>query len=911
MGIKVTESVACFLKAKTVPDLAAMYSDEMEVQINVAQDDGEPIDGRAGCYTNKVQEWYPIRIPRKAATEPEDNDHDIRWDIAAHAQGIGMTGWNWKRKKTYWLAFDFDSISNHVRKGLTDAEISQVKEAAKKIPWVTVRKSTSGRGLHLYVMLAEQTPSGWVGGYDTNNHSEHAALARSVLGLMAATVDFDFSGKIDVCGGNMWVWHRKQVGTDGLTLVKKGEVLNSALIPVNWRDHVPVIRGERKRPKLADVPDDCNNIEELTGTHLRIALSDVHKKLVSFLQESGAMHWWDADRHLLVAHTADLKEAHKKLSLRGIFDTLATGKDKGADQNCFMFPLENGGWVVRRHTPGVNEHPCWEQDGRGWTRCFYNVETSFETAARANNGVEHSKGGYVFMGVQEATNALKNLGVSLDLPADINNRREVIVRERKDGKLVVQFTRDNSDSTLNMNGWISEGTKWSKVVTAKSISTANLDTSGDTLGDAIIRHLVDTDHRDAGWCIRNQMGLWQFESLTNLQLALKSLGFNNADASKALGSNVLRAWRLVNRPFEPEYPGNREWNKDAAQFRFAPALNRENLQFSTWTRIFKHLGANLDQYMQEDEWCVANGIKTGGDYLLYWTASMFQRPTMPLPYLFLWSEEQRTGKSMFHESLSLLMTRGYTDAGNALSNQQGFNGELLGAVLCPIEEKDLTNKSTAYTRIKHWVTAVQLPIHPKNGTPFMVPNTTHWVHCANSKDATPIFPGDTRITMIHVGQINILEMIPKFEMIRMLEDEAPAFLRFILDLELPKAPDRLGLPVITTDEKRLASARNQNLVLAFVEENLYNAPGHTLLYGDVYDRFVASLEDDAQKYEWTKPKFTRDLPLWCVHGRLTNDPRKHIGNVAWKFDASGKEQPKPENKPPYASLLGVLRQGAG
>ena len=59
-----------------------------------------------------------------------------------------------------------------------------------EIPWVTVRKSTGGNGIHLYVFLPD---------VPTANHTEHAALARAVLGQMSALVGFDFKAKVDAC----------------------------------------------------------------------------------------------------------------------------------------------------------------------------------------------------------------------------------------------------------------------------------------------------------------------------------------------------------------------------------------------------------------------------------------------------------------------------------------------------------------------------------------------------------------------------------------------------------------------------------------------------------------------------------------------------------------------------------------
>ena len=42
---------------------------------------------------------------------------------------------------------------------------------------------------------------------------------------------------------------------------------------------------------------------------------------------------------------------------------------------------------------------------------------------------------------------------------------------------------------------------------------------------------------------------------------------------------------------------------------------------------------------------------------------------------------------------------------------------------------------------------------------YMVPNTTHWIQCANKSKHVPIFPGDTRVTLVFVPAL--MEEIPK------------------------------------------------------------------------------------------------------------------------------------------------------
>ena len=133
--------------------------------------------------------------------------------------------------------FDFDAITAHAKGiGVSNEELERIKQAAMAWPYVEVRKSTGGGGIHLYVYFDEA-------GIPTANHTEHAALARCILGMMSSETGFDFASQIDACGGNMWFWHRKMTPeNEGLKLIKPAEkVLSVADLPPNWRDHIEVV----------------------------------------------------------------------------------------------------------------------------------------------------------------------------------------------------------------------------------------------------------------------------------------------------------------------------------------------------------------------------------------------------------------------------------------------------------------------------------------------------------------------------------------------------------------------------------------------------------------------------------------------------------------------------------------------
>jgi hypothetical protein len=373
---------------------------------------------------------------------------------------------------------------------------------------------------------------------------------------------------------------------------------------------------------------------------------------------------------------------------------------------------------------------------------------------------------------------------------------------------------------------------------------------------------------------------WVQEPVTHVKFALRSLGLKDAEVASVLGDNIFKRWTMVNKPFQPEYPGDRQWNRDACQLQFYPS-KRDKLNYPTWMKILSHVGDNLTTALKDFEWATTNGILTGADYLKCWIASLFQCPEESLPYLFLFGPEA-SGKTIFHEALSLLITRsGYMDAGTALLSQQGFNGELLNAIICVVEEKNLSHQNKmAYTRIKDWVTSDLIMIHPKGGTPYLASNTTHWIQCSNDISFCPVFPGDTRITMMYVDNINKDDWESKRDLMTRLRKEAPDFLGEVMRIELPVSTDRLNVPVITTSEKVILQKQNQSALEQYIDEFCFYAPGYFIKVSDFYEEFIKWL-DPGEAYNWTKHKIGKVLPLPFVKGRM-RDSQFYIGNISFK-----------------------------
>jgi len=891
VGILKTDAIKQFLLNLTHADLANMYSSNMECQVNVVQGDGERVEGEYNGkrwlgWSDGLTTWKSFRIPWNASTKPEYIDKVIKFDLAKHVEGIGMTGWDWYNKTSKWVAFDFDSIVSH-KEGLTYQQLDDIEREASNIDWVTVRKSTSGNGTHLYTHLEPPVP--------TSNHNEHAALARAILGQLAAQTGFDFINKVDICGGNMWVWHRKMVDSDGLKIIKQGVPLKE--VPKNWRDHVKVITGNRRKNLPQEIDSQSDNVadidrmfSELTGTYVKESLDTDHKKLIDFLTENDCLWWWDQDNNMLVTHTFHLLEAYDSLDCKGFFSTSATGKDRGRDHNCFLYPLRRGGWVVRRFTPGVRESDSWDQDGGGWTRCFFNVEPDLNIAARSSEGIEHPTGGYVFNNALDAQKAARALGADVSLPNWAQGRKAKL-KEHKDGRLIVEFARDSTDRYDDIKDWLEDGKNWKKIFNASLSGPVN---SENKNYDDIVRHLVSEQDKDAGWTV-NADGNWVEEPLAHIKLALRSLNVSAKDSGSVLGDSIFRRWTLVNKPFQPEYPGDRQWNRDSCQLMFNPSKS-DDLHYPTWSKLLTHVGDSLTPELIKSDWAQNNSITTGAEYLKCWIASLFQKPEEHLPYLYLWGPEA-SGKSMFHEALSLLITpSGYQRAENALESQSGFNGELRNAIICVVEEVNLAKKNgLAYKRIKDWVTAVHLPVHTKNQTPYMSVNTTHWIQCSNDQDSCPIFSGDTRIMVLYVDSLPEGSWENKRSLIVKLRKEAPDFLGSLLKLEIPESPDRLGVPVISTSAKEEIQKRNQSCLEQFISEECFYSPGHTVTFNEFYNRFAGNIDSSDIAY-WTKIKVGRNLPKPYVKGRGA-DGITMVANISFNEPiVGGKELMAVDNR---------------
>ena len=148
-------------------------------------------------------------------------------------------------------------------RALTNAQLDKVRLAVEPIDYAELRRSTRGKGLHLYLLLMDVL---------VGNHTEQAALARALLGMLCHDAGLDFAPLFDCLGSNMWIWSRRAtLENRGFELLKPAtRVLTPDDLPRNWRDHLEVVTSRRTRVFVPGVDED--SFSETAGAY-KVALT--------------------------------------------------------------------------------------------------------------------------------------------------------------------------------------------------------------------------------------------------------------------------------------------------------------------------------------------------------------------------------------------------------------------------------------------------------------------------------------------------------------------------------------------------------------------------------------------------------------------------------------------------------------
>lgn len=868
---------------------------DLETQI-LCSTDGEPVEG-SKRFTADGEVWGNIRWPHKANTnEPEFTPRAISYDIGKRMVAVGTTWWNWRHRQSWRLGFDVDSIIGHAEGvGVSQEVIDAV--ARIDIPWLEIVRSTRGKGLHLYVVFGPPYPT-------TMNHNEHAALARAYLGKISYLTGLDLAAASDVCGSVMWVAHvNATTDNRGFEVVKAATAVQTADdIPGNWRDHLTVISGSRSKVLVKGVSDigetAGDDLDAMTETHVKVPLDEQHRALIDWLSQSSYTVAWIQDHHLLQTHTAALKEYFELKKgegngLRGVFDTIAPATDPGKP-NCFLRPKPEGAWDVYRFGQGTAEVRLWDTQG-GWTHIGFNTYPTFEQIASASQGTQHPdpKQGYVFSSINDLQKALSMLNAVVVLPprAEGGDRQLSLYQQGDTKKIVLRISSERTDKPTDFKGFVKTPKGWECLINEKTKIETSTSRSSEEIFLEVDKYVRALKQRNftvgdistasgtlAGWVVREEKeggGGWLEVKESNVKSSLKAREIPNGEAMMGMALNC--PWLLVTEPFRPEFPGGRVWNRNAPQFRFQPAdLEADELPHHPWwDNYLNTLGKDLDQYIPNLPWCKEWNIRCGGDYLKAWVACMFRYPFDRLPYLFFYGP-QGTGKSMFYESLSRLMTRGVFSGDKALTSDH--NGELHNVVLAYIDEIDIKSAGKGvYNKVKAWLTAQSLPIHAKYHQVVEVRNCLHICQMSNDLASLPISLGDTRITAINVAPLVNPE--PKDKFLYHLEQEAPHFMRTLMDMNIPEPVSRLRLEIIETASREAAIDMAASTVSDFISIHTHAIPGALIKF----EAFYRALMDYARHADPTA-KYSRGdvedilLKNGLVIGTYRN--QKHIANIS-------------------------------
>jgi len=785
-----------------------------------------PVEGKVNTWTDGEQTWSHHRWPYKAGVSPQYRDKRLTYDPAAHVHRVGSTWWNWKTLRSVGVAFDIDMEGEHAASTTTvsETELDAIVERLKKLPYVTLIRSTGGSGIHVYVFFdPKRQPF-------AQNHNEHTQVALATLAKMSADADYDFSQHMDAKGLVFWFWSdTSQEGHRGFALVHEAtEAIGESDILEYSEKIVPVSNRTRKVQGFDDEGNQTNS-DVVNNGYKVYPVEDEHKSILRELEAGSYTFIWNSEFNMAHTHTCALKELYDRRQkegrpIKGIFETISQGTDK-TKPNCYITPRPDGVFQVKRFGNGVVEHASWTNHNNN-TWCFYNhtppVTEILAKFASKNDGHKMT------FAAGELESALRAMGHTLGESAG-SLQAPIEVTCRKDGTFQAV-----SQCNGNYEGWkaTSDGKQKRELPVVQSADDRKRSVLEDV--DDFARTVLNPKGEYYGTCLNTKSG-WVFYPEGKIATPIKQKFGKETNFIQTLMNH--NPWTMTHLPFGLEYPGDRLWNPFAPQLAIEPASKPG--PHPHWDMIYDHLGRSLDSTVASTEWCQEWGLETGADYLRAWLASVIKFPFEPLPYLFFYGD-QNTGKSIFHESVSLLLSDGsVVSAGSALTNSSGFNAEIAKAVIGYVEEKDLSSvKETAYARMKEWLTASAMWVHEKGKTPYKQPNTLHIVQMANRPTAVVMEDGDTRITAIAVYSIPRAQMVPRAIMDRYLIDEAPYFLRTIQSIYLPESTERLRVPMLASADKADLESMNQEPWESFASDTLRPCDGQWVKFAEFYEVYL-------------------------------------------------------------------------
>ena len=781
------------------PFLLPRYTVDLETQV-MCDTNGEPGES-PGTYTKDGETWGNKRWPYQAGTNPNFSDPTLGFSPAAHVDRIGTTWWDYVAKRSVAVGIDIDSIEGHAETTTTNAaeDLDAIVAKLQALDYVTIVRSTGGKGLHVYVFFDPASLP------ESKNHHEHTIVARKTLELISQEVGFPLKDHVDCVGSVFWIWAAKSPADHpGFSVVKEGGYLDASRL-ASIALPTPSVVGVRS--------SDFDTVQ----------LDADHKRILEAISREPYYFNIRADMNLIHTHTCAIRDAISHgLEVIGSFDTNSNGGDPQT-ANCFLAPQRDG--VFRVYRFGQSQHePSWTfTNGKNF--CTLNDAPSIEELVSSK--ATRLRSGRYEMTSEAVSELVASLGESLASPAP-NDVFAVLM----DGSVQLQSKSgvySVGDETAPVVGWGRVGDLYIMNLTPEERGRT-LHSRLLSRADEIVRCVIQ-DGNPRGWYLRQADGRWvTYRGYADVSCAVVNQFREFASTVHEL--MMTSPWSLESIPFAPEYPGSRVWNKDAPGLLVQPADSGGD--HPHFDMILDHIGEDLDDAVSSNEWCRRGGIVTGADYLRCWVACLIHHTDQPLPYLFL-AGPQNSGKSVFHECMTFLFSSGVASANSALTCD--FNGELVGCFLAYVEECDLGDKrNDAYTKIKEWVTGRSIQIREKYHTPYLAKNYLHFVQMSNNTTHLPLEDGDTRIVAIDVPSLE--SPMPKALLENALREEAPRFLRTLLNTVVPPPVDRLRIPALATETKNLMERRAMSPLMAMVKDVVFKCPGRKVSIEDMYKAYT-------------------------------------------------------------------------
>jgi len=143
--------------------------------------------------------------------------------------------------------------------------------------------------------------------------------------------------------------------------------------------------------------------------------------------------------------------------------------------------------------------------------------------------------------------------------------------------------------------------------------------------------------------------------------------------------------------------------------------------------------------------------------------------------------------------------------------------------------------------------------------------------------------------MSFVNSIDPIDLIPKKQIIPMLEKEAPDFLAEVLTLELPQSNDRLNVPVLVTEDKIATERTNQTMLEMFIDDTCFHVIGEMIKFSEFHEKFQEWL-DPNEVHSGSKVRVGREIPPQFPKGRLPQTGEHWLGNISWESKKSDKQK---------------------